>query len=93
MLVSRFNPLLYCVILKDKTLYVWRDGWPNLPYSSQAIEVKNEKALIEISLPVWLIFPYTWWRPPYKLFQLAAIFNVKELHLFGVALALVAPWF
>ena len=52
MLVSRFNPPLYCVILNDKTLYVWRDGWPNLRYSSRAIEVKNEKALIEISLPV-----------------------------------------
>ena len=42
MLVGRFNPLLCCVkILKDKTLFTWRDGQPNLPYSSQTIEVKD----------------------------------------------------
>ena len=73
--------------LKDKTLYAQRDGRPNLPYSSWAIEVKNEKMLIEVLLLVWLIFPYTWRRPPYMLFQLAAAFNVEELSLFGVTLA------
>ena len=53
MLESRFNPPLRCVkTLNDKTLYAQRDGWPNLPYSSQAIEVKNEKTLIEVPLPV-----------------------------------------
>ena len=47
MLVSRFSPPLYC---EDKTLYAWRDGQHNLPYSSRAVEVKNENMLIEISL-------------------------------------------
>ena len=60
MLVGRFNPPLCCdKILKDKTLYSWRDSRPNIPYSSQAIEVKNEKTLIEVPLLVWLIFPFT----------------------------------
>ena len=45
--------------LNDKTLYARSDGRPNLPYSSRAIEVKNEKTLIKVQLPVWLIFPYT----------------------------------
>ena len=53
MLVSTFNPPLRCVkTLNDKTLYVQRDGWPDLPYSSRVIEVKNEKTLIEASLLV-----------------------------------------
>ena len=53
MLVSRFNPPLRCVkTLNDKTLYARRDGRPNLPYSSRAIEVKNEKTLIEVPLPM-----------------------------------------
>ena len=52
-LMGRFNPPLCCVkILKDKTLCAQRDGRPNLPYSSRAIEVKNEKILIEVPLPV-----------------------------------------
>ena len=68
-----------------------RDGRPNLPYSSRAIEVNNEKSLIEVSLPVSLIFPYTRRRPPYMLLWLAAAFNVEELNLFGVTLVLVAP--
>ena len=39
MLVSRFTPPLRCVkTLNDKTLYTRRDGRPNLPYSSRAIE-------------------------------------------------------
>ena len=59
-LMGIFNPPLCCVkILKDKMLYAWRAGWPNLPYSSRAIEVKNEKMLIEVPLPVLLVFPYT----------------------------------
>ena len=53
MLVGTFNLPLCCVkVLKDKTLYARRDGRPNLPISSRAIEVKNEKILIEVSLPV-----------------------------------------
>ena len=53
MLVNRFNPPLHCVqTLNNKTLYAQRDSWPNLPYSSRAIEVKNEKMLIEVPLPV-----------------------------------------
>ena len=49
MLVGGFNPPLCCVkTLKDKTLYVRRAGRLNLPYSSRAIEVKNEKTLIEV---------------------------------------------
>ena len=53
MLVGRFNPPLHCVkTLNDKILYARRDGRPNLPYSSRAIEVKNEKTLIEVPLPV-----------------------------------------
>ena len=60
MRVSRYNTPLRCVkILNDKTLYARREGRPNLPYSSRAIEVKNEKTLIEVTLPVSLIFPYT----------------------------------
>ena len=60
MLVSRYSPPLHCVkILNNKTLYTRRDGWPNLPYSSRAIEVKNEETLIEVPLPVSVIFPYT----------------------------------
>ena len=60
MLVSRYNPPLRCVKkLNDKTLYAQRDNWSNLPYSSKAIEVKNEKTLIEVPLLVSLIFPYT----------------------------------
>ena len=52
-LVGRINPPLSCVkILKDKTLYTRRDGRPNLPYSSRAMEVKNEKTLIEVPLLV-----------------------------------------
>ena len=48
MLVSRFNPPLRCVkTLNAKTLYAQRDSWPNLPYSSQANEVKNEKRLLK----------------------------------------------
>ena len=47
--VSRFNPPQWFVkTLNAKTLYKRRDGQPNLPYSSQAIEVKNEKMLIEV---------------------------------------------
>ena len=46
MLVGRFNPPLCCVkILKDKTWYAWRADWPNLTYSSRAIE--NEKRNIK----------------------------------------------
>ena len=44
MQVSRFNPPLRCVkTLNAKTLYMRRDGQPNLPYSSRAIEVKTRK--------------------------------------------------
>ena len=53
MLVDRFDPPLCCVkILKDKTLYAQKNGRPNLPYSSRAIEVNIEKTLIEVPLPV-----------------------------------------
>ena len=46
-LLSRFNPPLCCVItLNAKTLFARKDGRPSLPYSSRAIEVKNEKTLI-----------------------------------------------
>ena len=56
-LVSRYNPPICCVkTLNYKTLYARRDCQPNLPYSSQAIEVKNEKTLIEVPLVVFLIF-------------------------------------
>ena len=44
---------------EKRDLVARRDGRPNLPYSSRAIEVKNEKTLIEVPLPVSLIFPYT----------------------------------
>ena len=53
LMLSRFNPPLHCVkTLNDKTLYMRRDGRPNLPYSSRVIEVKNEKTLIEVPLPM-----------------------------------------
>ena len=53
MLVSRYNPPLHFgKTLNDKTLYACRDGQPNLPYSSRAIEIKKEKTLIEVTLPV-----------------------------------------
>ena len=54
MLVSRFNPpLRFVKILNDKTLYAQRDSQPNLPFSGRAIEVINEKTLIEVvPLPV-----------------------------------------
>ena len=64
---------------------------PKLPYSSRTIEEKNEKTLIEVPLTVSLPFPYTQQHPPYTLFQLEAAFNVEELSLFGVILALEAP--
>ena len=68
MLVSRFNPPLRCVkTLKAKTLYTWRDGRPNLPYSSRAIEVENEKTLIEVPLSFRKLDDVL-----YTLFQLAA---------------------
>ena len=51
--VNRFNPpLCFDKTLNVKTLYRRRDDQPNLPYSSQAIEVKSEKMLIEVPLPV-----------------------------------------
>ena len=44
MLVGRFNPSLCCVtIIKDNTLYVMRDGRPNLPHSGQALEIKEQE--------------------------------------------------
>ena len=44
MLVGRFNPpLCGAKILKVKTLYAWRDGRPNLPYSSRAIGSKKRE--------------------------------------------------
>ena len=46
---------------------------------------------MKVPLLVSLIFSYTWRRPPYMLLQLAAAFNVEELSLFGVTLALVVP--
>ena len=62
MLVSRFNPPLRCVkTLNAKTLYARR---PKLPYSSRAIEVRNEKTLIEVPLLVLLLFLYTRRCPP-----------------------------
>ena len=92
MLESRFNPPLHCVkTLNAKALYARRDGRPNLPYSSRAIEVKKENTLIEVPLLVSLLFAYTRRRPPYTLFQLAAAFNVEEPSPFGVALALEVP--
>ena len=51
--VSRYNPPLCCVkTLNDKTLYARRDSRPKLPYSGQAIVVKNKKTLIEVPLSV-----------------------------------------
>ena len=48
------KPPLCCVkILKGKTLYTRRDGWPKLHYFSQAIEVKLLKTLIEVPLSMW----------------------------------------
>ena len=44
MLVNRYNPSLHCVkTLNAKTLYARRDGRPNLPYSSRAIELKKQE--------------------------------------------------
>ena len=55
--MSTFNPPLRCVkTLNAKTLYVRRDGLPNLSYSSQAIEVKKKKMLIEVPVPALLYF-------------------------------------
>ena len=48
--------------------------------------MKNENMLIEVPLPVCLIFPYTRRHHSCMLFQLAAAFNVEELSLFGVSL-------
>ena len=67
-----------------------RDSQPNLPYSSRAIEVQKEKMLIEVPFPVSLIFQYAC-DVLYMLLQLTAAFNIEELSLFGVTLALVAP--
>ena len=75
--------------LNAKTLYASRDGRSNLPYSSREIEVQKEKTVVEVPLPVSLLFPYIYLTTSsYMLFKLAAAYNVEQLSLIGVTLAL-----
>ena len=92
MLVSSFNPPLRCVkTLNAKILYAQRDGRPNLPFSSRAIEVKNEKTLIGSTTSSVITISVYSTTSSVTLFQLAAAFNVEELGLFGVILTLEVP--